>query len=83
VVNDFGKGRYNVFKGRLPGQSPIGRIDDDEYVRAPSNELLYRLDVNGFYDLKGNYVGEIVDTGPGHAMVVDNNHNCLFVIAPE
>ncbi|HCL55023.1 MAG TPA: hypothetical protein DIC37_18090 [Pseudomonas sp.] len=83
VTIDFSKGRYEVFKGRVPGQLPIGRIDDDEYVRSPSNELLYRVDGDEFYDIKGNYLGEIVESGPGRAMVVDSNHYCLFVIAPE
>ncbi len=80
---DFSKGRYEVFKGRMPGYLPIGRIDDDEYVRSPSNELLYRVDGDGFYDLKGNYLGDLVESDPGHAVVVDNNNNCLFVIKPE
>lgn len=83
MAMDFSKGRYEVFKGRMPGQLPIGRIDDDEYVRSPSNELLYRLDGDEFYDLKGNYLGEIIEYDPGRAMVVDSSDNCLFLIAPE
>ena len=68
----------------MPGQLPIGRIDEDEFVRSYSGpDLLYRFDGDEFYDLKGNYLGQIVESGPGRAMVMDGNHNCLFVIAPE
>lgn len=84
MATDFSKGRYNVFKGRIPGQLPIGRIDEDEFVRSFSGpDLLYRVDGDEFYDLKGNYVGAIFETGSGSAMVMDSNNNCLFVIAPE
>ncbi|KJK17138.1 hypothetical protein [Pseudomonas sp. 2(2015)] len=84
MATDFSKGRYNVFKGRMPGQLPMGRIDEDEFVRSISGpELLYRFDGDEFYSLDGKYLGSIVETEAGRAMVVDGAHNCLFVIAPE
>lgn len=84
MTTDFSKGRYNVFKGRMPGQMPIGRIDEDEFVRSFSGpDLLYRFDGDEFYTLSGEYLGSIVETDGGRAMVVDNASNCLFVITPE
>ena len=80
---DYSKGRYNVFQGRSPGQLPIGIIDEDEYVRSPANQLIYRVDGDEFYDVDGKYLGEIVGTEMGRAMVVDNRQNCLFVLVPE
>lgn len=80
---DYSKGRYNVFEGRDPGAQRIGRIDEDEYVRDPSGELLYRLDGEEFYDMNGNLLGEIVPSGAGRAMVVSEGHMCLFVLERE
>ncbi|MBP1085351.1 MULTISPECIES: hypothetical protein [Pseudomonas] len=80
---DFSSGRYNVFQGRVPGQLPIGRIDQDEFVRSPSNVLIYRFDGDEMYDMKGRYLGTANDSGDGRFMVTDGQHNCLFVVAPE
>lgn len=38
---DYSNGRFNVFDAQ--GRQ-IGRIDEDEYVRSLSNQLLFRLD---------------------------------------
>jgi hypothetical protein len=80
---DFSKGRYNVFQGRMPGQLPIGRIDEDEYVRSAKNVLLYRFDGEEMYDMNGNYLGEAEETVDGRFMVTDGQQNCLFVVVPE
>ncbi|MNH19392.1 hypothetical protein D3C79_791260 [compost metagenome] len=80
---DYSQGRYNVFKGRGPLAPLIGRIDEDEYVTSLSGELLYRVDGSEFYEVNGRYLGEITPTEDGLATVVDANHYCLFVIAPE
>jgi len=80
---DFSKGRYNVFQGRMPGQLPIGRIDQDEFVRSPSNVLIYRFDGDEMYDMKGRYLGNANDSGDGRFVITDGQHNCLFVVAPE
>lgn len=80
---DFSKGRYNVFQGRMPGQLPIGRIDQDEFVRSPSNVLIYRFDGDEMYDMKGRYLGNANDSGDGRFVIIDGQHNCLFVVAPE
>lgn len=82
MATDYSLGRYKVFQGRMPGQLPIGRIDEDEYVRTAENKLIYRVDGDKFYDMNGNYLGEIQETDGGRAMVVSGN-NCLFVIVPE
>lgn len=80
---DYSKGRYNVFKGRMFNDQPIGRIDEDEFVRDRHNQLMYRVDGDEFYDLNGSYLGELTPSGDGKAMVVDSDHNCLFVLVPE
>lgn len=80
---DYSQGRYNVFKGRGPTAPLIGRIDEDEFVRSLSGEVLFRVDGDEFYEVNGRYLGEITPTEEGRAMVVDPNHYCLFVIAPE
>lgn len=56
---DYSKGRFNVFdsQGVL-----IGRIDHDEYVRSPLNQLLFRLDGDEAYDMTGELIG-FVDAG--------------------
>jgi len=82
MATDFTQGRYNVYEGRGPGASLIGRIDEDEFVRS-NKGLLYRIDGSEFYDMNGKYLGEIVESGDGRAMVIDRSHYCLFVIAPE
>jgi hypothetical protein len=80
---DFSNGRYNVFQGRMPGQLPIGRIDEDEFVRSAANVLLYRFDGEEMYDMNGKYLGSAEESGDGRFMVTDGQHNCLFVVVPD
>ncbi|WP_223464316.1 hypothetical protein [Pseudomonas sp. GL-RE-26] len=82
MATDYSAGRYNVYEGRGPGAPLIGRIDEDEFVQS-NGGLLYRIDGSEFYDMSGKYLGEIVESGEGNAMVIDGNHYCLFVIVPE
>ena len=85
MTTDFTKGRYNVYSGRGPTAQMIGRIDEDEFVRSNSGELLYRLDGSEVYTAGSNakYVGDLMETDGGRAMVVDANHNAVLTIAPE
>ena len=55
---DYSKGCYNVFG---PDRSPIGRIDKDEFIRSDKNVLLYRIDGDELYSMKGEYLGFIDD----------------------
>jgi hypothetical protein len=88
VKQDFEEGRYNVYQGRkIPGSQPIGRIDDDEFVRTARNELIYRVDDGMFFDMKGNLIGEI-DSGmePDTWYVTSRSPSgitCLFTIEKE
>lgn len=40
-------------------ESEIGRIDHDEYIRNQSGQLVYRLDGDEVYDLKGAFLGTL------------------------
>lgn len=85
MTKDYPKGRYNVLKGRGPDAPRIGRIDHDEFVRSDKNELLYRVDGDEFYDMTGNYIGEIDGSGDV-GMVVSRGPSgitCLFMIVEE
>jgi hypothetical protein len=85
MSKDYSAGRYLVFKGRMPGQQPIGRIDHDEFVRNNTGQLLYRVDGNEVYDMKGGLVGEITPSGE-NAMVVTRGPSgidCHMVFTPE
>ncbi|MEN9489788.1 MAG: hypothetical protein RJA63_237 [Pseudomonadota bacterium] len=55
---DYSTGRYSVFDAQ---GSLIGRVDEDEFVRAPGvgGQLLYRLDGDELYDMQGGLVGHI------------------------
>lgn len=54
---DYNKGRYIVFG--LNNQ-PIGRIDEDEYVRSGA-KLIYRIDGAEVYEINGGHLGFIDD----------------------
>ncbi|MFP5419920.1 MAG: hypothetical protein ACLGID_00435 [Gammaproteobacteria bacterium] len=85
MTKDYSKGRYNVLKGRGPDAQRIGRIDQDEFVRSDKNQLLYRVDGDEFYDMAGNYIGEI-DSSGDVGMVVSRTPSgitCLFMIVDE
>jgi hypothetical protein len=85
MATDFTKGRYNVFSGRGPTTEFIGRIDEDEFVRSHSGDLLYRIDGDEVYTAGSGakYIGDVMETEGGRAMVVDANHNAVLTIAPE
>ncbi|WP_124303293.1 hypothetical protein [Pseudomonas chlororaphis] len=85
MATDYTAGRYNVFNGRGPAASLIGRIDGDEFIRGDSGELLYRVDGDEVYTAgpDAKFIGSIVETENGRAMVVDHNHFAWLVIAPE
>lgn len=57
-MTDYSKGCYNVFG---PDLSPVGRIDKDEFIRSDKNVLLYRIDGDELYSMKGEYLGSIDD----------------------
>ncbi|KQT68022.1 MULTISPECIES: hypothetical protein [Pseudomonas] len=85
MATDFTKGRYNVYSGRGPTAPLIGRLDEDEFVRSNTGELLYRIDGDEVYTAGSDakYIGDIFETDGGRAMVVDANHNALLTIVPE
>lgn len=85
MATDFTKGRYNVYSGRGPTAQLIGRIDEDEFVRSNLGELLYRIDGTEVYTAGSNakYVGDLMETERGRAVVVDANQNAALTIAPE
>lgn len=85
MAADFTKGRYNVYSGRGPTAELIGRIDEDEFVRSNSGQLLYRIDGAEVYTAGSNakLVGDLMETEGGRAMVVDANNNAVLTIAPE
>lgn len=86
MITDYSKGRYLVYQGRGPLAPLAGIIDGDEFVRDMTNgRLLYRVDGEEFYDMAGQYIGEIT-TSEGVGMVVRSDPtgiNCLFVIRKE
>lgn len=71
---DYSKGCYNVFG---PDRKPVGRIDKDEFVRNGQN-LLYRVDGDEFYSMKGEYLGFIDD-----GYVRSSTGSLLFTIEAE
>ncbi|GGL50080.1 hypothetical protein GCM10009091_34730 [Pseudomonas brenneri] len=81
---DFTKGRYSVYSGRGPMAPLIGRIDEDEFVRSDTGELLYRIDGDEVYTAGTNakYLGRISETEEGRAMVVDHNYFAHLTIVP-
>lgn len=81
----FEKGRYNVYAGRGPMAELIGRLDKDEFVRSSSGELLFRIDGDNVYTAGSGakYIGSIVTTECGRALVVDAAHVALLAIAPQ
>lgn len=85
MATDFTKGRYNVYSGRGPAAPMIGRIDEDEFVRSESGDLLYRIDGDEVYTAGSNakYIGDITDAGGGRGMVVDGGYNAVLTIVPE
>jgi hypothetical protein len=85
MATDFTKGRYNVYSGRGPTAPLIGRIDEDEFVRSNSGELLYRIDGGEVYTAGSGakYIGDILETDGSRAMVVDANHTAILTFAPE
>jgi hypothetical protein len=58
METDYSKGYYNVFG---PDRSPVGRIDKDELIRSDKNVLLYRIDGDELYSMRGEYLGFIDD----------------------
>ena len=85
MATDFTKGRYNVYSGRGPVAPLIGRIDEDEFVRSNTGELIYRIDGDEVYTAGpgAKFVGSISETEDGRAMVVDANHFAHLTIVPE
>jgi hypothetical protein len=83
MATNFSKGRYKVFQGSVPGVPPIGRIDEDEYVRTSNGTLIYRVDNDQFFDMDGQLLGFIEEVGKDAALVMNTAGYCLFVIAPE
>ena len=85
MATDFTNGRYNVYAGRGPTSKLIGRIDEDEFVRSNSGELLYRIDGTEVYTAGtgATYIGEILETEGGRSMVVGPNHVAVLTIEPE
>ena len=85
MATDFTEGRYNVYSGRGPMAELIGRIDEDEFVRSNTGQLLYRIDGTEVYTAGSNakYVGDLMETEGGRGMVVDANHNAVLTIVPE
>ncbi|MCF4997415.1 hypothetical protein GIW70_21255 [Pseudomonas syringae] len=85
MATDFTKGRYNVYSGRGPTAPLIGRIDEDEFVRSSTGELLYRIDGDEVYTAgsAAKYIGDITETDGGRGMLVDSNHNVVLTIVPE
>ncbi|WP_433771434.1 hypothetical protein [Pseudomonas putida] len=85
MATDFTQGRYNVYSGRGPMTELIGRIDEDEFVRTISGTLLFRIDGGNVYtaDARAKYIGNIVVTESGLALVVDPAHVALLAIVPE
>ncbi|WP_146036017.1 hypothetical protein [Pseudomonas sp. LFM046] len=47
-MKDYSKGRYAVL-GHGPGAALKGWIDNDEYVRAVSGEILYQIEGEAVY----------------------------------
>jgi hypothetical protein len=80
----FAKGRYNVYAGRGPMAELIGHLDKDEFVRSHSGDLLFRIDGEKVYTAGSGakYIGNIVVTESGRALVVDAAHVALLAIAP-
>ncbi|WP_433771494.1 hypothetical protein [Pseudomonas putida] len=85
MATDFAKGRYNVYAGRGPMDELIGRLDKDEFVRSNSGDLLFRIDGDNVYTAgpSAKYIGNIVITECGQALVVDAAHVALLTIAPQ
>jgi glycine/serine hydroxymethyltransferase len=85
MATDFTQGRYNVYSGRGPMTELIGRIDDDEFVRSLSSELLFRIDGDNVYTVGSDAkkIGSIVVTEFGRVLVVDAAHVALLAIEPE
>ena len=85
MATDFTKGRYNVYSGRGPAAPFVGRIDEDEFVRSSTGELLYRIDGNEVYTAgsAAKYIGDITEIDSGRAMVVDSSHTAVLTIIPE
>lgn len=82
---DLSSGRFNVYSGRGPLASYVGRIDNDEYVRDDAGSLLYRVDGDEFYDMGGVYIGAIEAIGDIW-MVISNTPSepiCRFEIRTE
>lgn len=85
MATDFTQGRYNVYSGRGPAAPLIGRIDEDEFVRSNTGELMYRIDGDEVYTAGtgAKFVGTISVTEGGRAMVVDGNHYAHLTFVPE
>lgn len=58
-------------------ESEIGRIDHDEYIRNHSGQLVYRLDGDEVYDLKGAFLGTL------HSGRLEVNGQLIFKLIPE
>ena len=85
MATDFTMGRYNVYTGRGPSAVKVGRIDEDEFVRSNSGDLLYRIDGDEVYTAGtgAKFIGNVMESGDGRAMVVDAKHNAVLTIVPE
>ncbi|MFJ3153530.1 hypothetical protein ACIPIX_05200 [Pseudomonas protegens] len=75
MATDYSKGYYKVFS---PDRSPVGRIDKDEFIRSDKNALLYRVDGDELYSMKGDYLG-FIDEGVARA----TSGQLLFTIEKE
>lgn len=85
MATDFTKGRYNVYTGRGPAAVMVGRIDEDEFVRSNSGELLYRIEDDEVYTVgtDAKYIGNVMETDGGRAMVIDAKHHAVLTFVPE
>ncbi|MNF70593.1 hypothetical protein D3C85_774510 [compost metagenome] len=85
MATDFTKGQFNVYAGHGPTAELIGRIDEDEFVRNKSGQLLYRIDGTEVYTagIGAKYIGEILEAEGGRSIVVGPNHIAVLTIDPE
>lgn len=68
---------YGRFLAIDATESKIGRIDCDEYIRNHSGQLVYRLDGDEVYDLKGALLGTL------HSGQLEVNGQLIFKLVQE